>query len=578
MTPDCLEVDVVVIGSGIAGLQAGLHSAKTGARTCILCKGIPARTSASYMAGGLSTTLESSNSQDGPDLHFRDTVIGGAFINDQRLVRILVGEIRHRFADLEQLGVDFDRDRDGRIGQLRRGGHSFARWCTSQGDRGGQAMALALLRAVRQMNVSILSDFLVTEVLLQEGVAVGVLGFDLKRGVPTVVQARSTILATGGAGRVYPRTSMPADSSGDGYHLAFQAGAVLVDMEMVQFHPGGLYLPGMMKGLSTREPAYFAGIGGRLVNALGERFMARYDERLEFATRDVVSRAQYAEVEQGRGGPNGGVYLDLSGLSPQARAELPRTSSRFFDSCMIVGVDPRETDLIEIGPMVHYFMGGVRIDENGATSVPQLYACGEVSGGIHGANRLSGNSLADALVFGYRAGIHAAEAASNPHQPILRSQLQGAEGRFHCDLHGRDVGRSVHPASIESRIRDIMWQQVGVVRNASALTSAVDAIIALRQELTPALSALGMHMRYDRCWISTCEMRALLDVAELIARSALAREESRGAHYRIDWPSTDNASWLASVMVGMIDGVCRVWTEPVELRELRPMDNGGRDQ
>lgn len=577
MSADCLDTDVLVIGAGIAGLRAALESARAGARTAILSKGIPARTSASYIAGGVAVALPTSNPQDGPDAHFRDTILGGAFLNDQRLVRIMVEEGQERFLELERLGARFDRTPDGRVVQIRRGGHSFGRLCVHRGDAGGQEMVLTLLRAVRAMGVAICSDFLATKLLVHDGVVAGTVGVDLKRGAPRSVQAGATLLATGGAARVYPVSSMPVELSGDGYSLAFRAGATLVDMEMVQFHPGGLYLPGTLMGVSTREPAFFAGLGGRLVNAAGERFMERYDRRLEMATRDIVARAEYIEAQQGRGGPNGGVFLDLAGIPREVRAQLPKTSSRFFDSCMTAGIDPREVDLIEIGPTVHYFMGGVRIDEHGASSLPGLYACGEVAGGIHGANRLSGNSLEDTLVFGARAGAAAARAAKDRGGAAPSSLAESEERELQSELYWREANGGVRPLEVERRIQEIMWQQVGVVRNEGGLRAAVEALSSLRQKATALPPGIGPHRRYNLNWLSAFEARGLLDTAEMIARSALARKESRGAHCRSDWPAQDDRNWLAHVAIARTGDQIEVWSEPVDLEAMDPRKGLGGD-
>jgi len=565
----------MVIGAGVAGLQAALYSAKEGAGTCVFCKGIPANTSTSYIAGGTAVVLRDSNPHDSPDIHFSDTIAAGAFLNDQKRVRILVEEAPEKFAELLHQGARFDKTPYGGLVQKPRGGHSFNRFYTRRGDAGGQEISSVLLKAVKKRDIGIFTDFLILRLLVHDGKAVGAIGFDLKTGDLRVVRAGATVLAAGGAGRVYPVSSMPAEMSGDGYSLAYQAGATLVDMEMVQFHPGGFYSPGILKGSSTREPAYFASLGARLTNSRGERFMERYDSRAERATRDVVARAEYLEAKEGRGSPNGGVYLDLSGLSRRDREELPTMSKRFFDTCMTAGIDPREVDLIEIGPTVHYFMGGVKADENGTTTIPGLYACGEVVGGIHGANRLSGNAISGALVFGARAGSHAAQFARNSPGEVsqgLQGLIQDYLRRDGPEAPAKGGSVSERPVEIEAHLQKIMWEGVGVVRNGKDLKRALSDIHSLREKTLPFEPELFRcrHKRYNRELVSSFELSRLLDNGEMIVHGAMAREESRGAHYRSDFSARDDANWLVHVAIAKIDNELEVWTEPVELKELGP--------
>lgn len=541
-----ITVDVLIVGAGGAGARAALEVAGRGLRCALLCKEQLGRAHTGMAEGGLNVALTEFNPRSTAETHYADTLAGGAEINNQRLVRTFTAETPDRLRDLERYGVLFDRTDDGEIAQRFSGKQTYP-LTAFIGDYTGREIMSALTDQIRKQHltqrIAVYEEHVVCELLTAEGAGgagrvAGALVLDLLSGALLHVRARAVILATGGGGRMYRVTTNAASNTGDGYALGLGVGAELVDMEMVQFHPTGMVHPESWRGVLVTESV--RGEGGRLSNSVGERFMVRYQpERLELAGRDEVARAIFAEVGAGRGSPHGGVFLSVAHLDAAVIEErLPSMLHQF----LATGVDIRR-EPCEVHPSMHHMMGGLRIDVFGRTSVPGLYACGEVAGGIHGANRLGGNALAECQVFGRRSALGAAEFAAD--HALAATDGAAAAARTRALLTPRPDG--VRPAAIESRLQALMWDRVGIARDAPGLEAARAGIQQLREEaarMAPANAA----PRANAEWLACLEVRNMLAVAEAIVASALVRTESRGAHYRTDYPERD-ARWERNVVV-----------------------------
>ncbi|MEO2241155.1 MAG: fumarate reductase (CoM/CoB) subunit TfrA [Euryarchaeota archaeon] len=552
-----IECDVLVLGGGGAALRAAIEAAHHDLNVVLVSKGPLGRSGCTVMAeGGYNAVLRTASPDDTFDLHFRDTVEGGAYLNDQRLVEILVREAPDRLLDLERYGAVFTRREDGTLAQRPFGGQSRPRTCYA-GDRTGHEIAMALLDELRRLDrVRTLEHVMAYRLITDdEGRVLGALCVDLEREEELTILAHATVLATGGAGQLYPITTNPAYKTGDGYAMALHAGCPLIDMEMVQFHPTGMVYPESARGILVTEAV--RGEGGRLYNADGERFMKRYDpDRMELATRDVVARAIYREIREGRGTEHGGVYLDVTHLPDEVIETKLETTLRQF---LRYGVDIRKEPM-EVAPTAHHFMGGIPINERAETPLPRLFACGEVTGGVHGANRLGGNALADTQVFGRRAGLHAARLA-------LRLRRRGERPRVRASrLTDPKLDPWTHvgeedPLELRRELRQVMWKHVGLERSERGLKRAI-------QRLNELQSRVNEHGVDDEPGLRIAlETVNMIQVGLAVARSALFRRESRGAHYRTDHPDRDDENWLKHT-VYRPDG--RLETRPVDLRRLDP--------
>ena len=407
MESKTIRTDVLIIGSGGAGCRAAIEVSNQGKNPLIVSKGLSFRSGCTGMAeGGYNAAFGFVDPDDSFEAHIKDTLKGGSYLNDPKLVDILVNESPDRLRDLEEYGALFDRSESGEINQRPFGGQTFRRTCF-QGDRTGHEIITALKEEIIKREIPTMDEIMITSLILDDRDAlmpkvIGAIGLDLKDSSTIFFQAKAVILATGGSGQLYPVTSNTTQKNGDGFALAWNVGADLIDMEEVQFHPTGMVYPDSRKGTLVTEAVRAE--GGKLFNSEGERFMSKYDDRMELATRDVVARSIYTEIIEGRGSEHGGVYLDVSHLDPDYIDEKLETMVLQFED---VGVDIHKEPM-EVAPTAHHHIGGVRIDEDGRSSVENLFACGEVCGGVHGANRLGGNALADTQVFGRRAGLAAA--------------------------------------------------------------------------------------------------------------------------------------------------------------------------
>ena len=596
--PQVRPHDVIVIGAGGAGLRAAIAAKAAGADVGLVCKSLLGKAHTVMAEGGVAAALAHVAAGDSWQVHFRDTMVGGKLLNNPEMARIHAQEAPQRVRELEYWGAVFDRTADGRILQRPFGGHSHAR-LAHVGDRTGLEMIRTLQDQVVAAGIEVYMEATVTKLVTGPDGVTGAFGYWRTTGAPIVFPAKSIVLATGGIGKAFEITSNSWEYSGDGQALAYAAGAELIDMEFVQFHPTGMVWPPGVRGLLVTEAV--RGEGGILRNVHGNRFMWEYlpeDRRGEYAatdeeaarwvdaqsagretdarrppelsTRDNVARAIYTEVKEGRGTPHGGVYLDISYLPPDhVRRKLPSMYEQFKE---LADVDITRGPM-EVGPTTHYAMGGIRVDaETGATTVAGLFAAGEVAGGMHGANRLGGNSLSDLLVFGARAGESAAARASaTTLEPYVDPvKLRDAVAELTAPLD-REEGED--PYAIQRDLQETMQRLVGIFREEADLDEALTRLAQLRTRWL-AVRATGGRV-YNPGWNLVFELDHLLTISEAIARSARLRTESRGAHSRLDYPATDDAQWghLNTVVVQAHDGSMAVTTTalPTMSDELRSL-------
>ena len=533
-----IECDVLVVGAGGAGLMSAYEASKHGVRVAVVTKGKAARSGATVMAPGAISGVGDAWKQPGDSrpLHLQDTVKGGSFMNDQSLVKLLTEEAPSLILELEQMGALFQRTETGESFALRiDGGHSYPR-CPYLEDRTGREMIRAMLGQLYRLNIPLYEEIMVTSLLQEQGRVVGAVGFSLVDLEPVLFECRAAILASGGAGELYENTDNSTDLTGDGYTLAYRAGATLRDMEFVQFYPIGLLNPPSLKGVLGALLYYC-----RLYNSKGERFMEKYDtERLELSTRDRVSRAIVSEVREGRGTPLGGVYCDLTFQPPGFIASMTPALYRTYRSA---GFDP-EKQRFEVAPTCHFFMGGVRVDTGWSTDIPGLFAAGETCAGMHGANRLSQNALAEILVSGHHAGKSAAHFAwSNRPVSIHPNVISPLQDQIGSMLASQDGNR---PAQVRKRLKHLMWTHVGVIRDEKGLKAAQQELEEL--SAAPILLQDKGTLR-NRELLLAFENLNLLETARLIVAAALARKESRGAHYRSDYPAQDDQNYLQNICI-----------------------------
>lgn len=525
--------NILVIGSGAAGLRAAIAAYEAGSDVTIVGKSLQRNAHTVLAAGGINAVLGTVDPEDSWQQHFADTYIEGYHLADPRTVELMAKESPRAIEDLVSYGVPFARLPNGKIDQRYFGAHKYRR-TAYVGDYTGRAMLFGLADRVEALNIPIHENQYVTRLLVDRGVCFGALAFDLRTGARTVYLADAVILATGGHTRLWRRSSSRRDeNTGDGMYLALEAGVELADMELVQFHPTGMVAPENVAGTLVTEAV--RGEGGRLYNALGERYMEKYDpERLELSTRDRVALANYTEIIEGRGGPNGGVFLDISHRSKEYIIEkLPQMYRQFLETQLL----DISQSAMEVAPTAHYTMGGVVVEpETHATRVAGLYAAGEVTSGLHGANRLGGNSLAETVVFGRRAGEAAAAYAHDlPAQYRSNPVVRAANDELDQLLRpGSELARPLQRA-----LRDVMWQYCGVVRSGERLQTGLDKLNDIKhaaQNMDVRPSAEGYH---DLAL--ALDLRAALASAEATLRGAIERRESRGAHQRSDYPELDPA-------------------------------------
>jgi succinate dehydrogenase flavoprotein subunit len=580
--------DVLVIGAGGAGLRAAIEAASQGCSVGLVCKSLLGKAHTVMAEGGVAAALANTDPRDSWKVHFRDTMRGGKLLNHWRMAQLLAREAPARVIELEEWGALFDRTPDGRILQRNFGGHRFPR-LAHVGDRTGLEMIRTLQdRTVQQAQVDVYMECTVARLLTDHGRISGALAYWRESGRFIVFRTNAVVLATGGIGRAYKVNSNSWEYTGDGHALAYEAGADLVDMEFVQFHPTGMVWPLSVRGILVTEGV--RGEGGVLRNSKGERFMFRYipdmfrkdfaateeeaarwitdvvagrpsDARRppELLTRDVVARAISQEVREGRGSPHGGAFLDIATRRQpeEIKRKLPGMYQQFHE---LADVDITK-DPMEVGPTTHYMMGGVLVDpETQAATVPGLFAAGEVAGGLHGSNRLGGNSLSDLLVFGRRAGSGAAEyARAQPGEPQVRAdQIEAIATELLAPLE-RTGGENPH--AVQEALQDMMGTFVGIARSEDDLKTALAELEKLRARA--ARVGVSGTRHFNPGWHTALDLDKLLTVSEAVTRAALERCESRGAHTRVDFPESNPELGRINVVVRRQGDRMAVATQPL---------------
>ncbi len=535
---ETVETDVLVLGAGGAGLRGAIAAAEAGLRVLIVCKSLLGKAHTVMAEGGVAAAMHNVAYQDTWEVHFADTMKGGKLINEWRMAELHAKESPERVLELERWGAIFDRTWQGRIHQRPFGAHTYPR-LAHIGDRTGLELIRTLQdRAVHTAGVDVHMEVNVFKLLKADGRVAGALAYRRSDGSLILYRCAALLLATGGSGKMYRVTSNSWESTGDGTALAYQAGAELRDMEMMQFHPTGMVWPAGVRGLLITEAV--RGEGGVLRNKDGERFMERYDhERMELSSRDVVARAINSEVLAGRGTPHDGVYLDITHRKPEfIKSKLPSMYEQFLK---LANVDITKQPM-EVAPTTHYAMGGIRVDaETGATTVPGLYAAGEVAAGLHGANRLGGNSLSDLLVFGKRAGEGAASAAkANANASTPKLDPKDVDGAIAALMDPLDRPAGESPYKLFAEIQELMTKHAPIVRDGPGLEAGLEKI----QEMAARVAACGTggskSLAFNPGWHTAGDLRSMLVNGEALLRSAIERKESRGAHARSDYPKTED--------------------------------------
>ncbi|MFJ4976228.1 fumarate reductase/succinate dehydrogenase flavoprotein subunit [Streptomyces coeruleorubidus] len=593
---DRQEWDVVVVGAGGAGLRAAIEARERGARTAVICKSLFGKAHTVMAEGGIAAAMANANENDNWRVHFRDTMRGGKFLNQWRMAELHAQEAPQRVWELETWGALFDRTKDGRISQRNFGGHEYPR-LAHVGDRTG----LELIRTLQQKIVAlqqedfketgdyesrlkVFQECTVTRVLKEDGRVSGVFGYERESGRFFVLEAPAVVIATGGIGKSFKVTSNSWEYTGDGHALALLAGAPLLNMEFVQFHPTGMVWPPSVKGILVTESV--RGDGGVLRNSDGKRFMFDYipdvfkdkyaeteDEAdrwyddpdhnrrpPELLPRDEVARAINTEVKEGRGSPHGGVFLDVSTRMP-AEVIKRRLPSMYHQFKELADVDIT-AEAMEVGPTCHYVMGGVAVESDTAAArgVPGLYAAGEVAGGMHGSNRLGGNSLSDLLVFGRRAGWHAAEYAAGPAgaRPVVDDgQIDAAAAEalrpFSAEAETEEPkgGPPENPYTLHQELQQTMNDLVGIIRREPEMKQALEKLGELRARARRA--GVEGHRQFNPGWHLALDLRNMLLVSECVARAALERTESRGGHTREDHPGMDRKWRRINLLCALTD-------------------------
>jgi succinate dehydrogenase / fumarate reductase flavoprotein subunit len=587
------EHDVLIIGSGGAGLRAAIEASAAGVSVGMVCKCLLGKAHTVMAEGGIAAALANVDDRDNWKVHFTDTMRGGQYVNNWRMAELHAKESPDRVRELEAWGAVFDRTPDGRILQRNFGGHKYPR-LAHVGDRTGLELIRTLQDRGVHRGIDVHMEVCVIELLKDGDRVVGAFAYQRERGTFRIYHAKAVVLATGGVGKAYKITSNSWDCTGDGHTLAYHAGAALIDMEYLQFHPTGMVWPPSVCGMLVTEGV--RGEGGVLTNKDGKRFMFdfipdnykaqtadneeegwRYTQGDKNArrppdllTRDHVARCIVREIKEGRGSPHGGVFLDISWIKqriPNAEEHIKRKLPSMYHQFKQLGDVDITREPMEVGPTTHYIMGGVKVDaDTQLTSVPGLFAAGECAAGINGANRLGGNSLSDLLVFGKRAGEFAAKFAKENKAGQINSAQVEAAARRGLEPFERNVSTAgagfEGPYQVQYELQELMQNLVGIVRREDEMLRALEAL----QRLNARAQRVGVtgHREFNPGWHTALDLRSLLTVSEAITRAALERKESRGAQFRDDFPNKDAALGKASVVICKgADGSMQVRREPL---------------
>ncbi|MGH9000201.1 MAG: fumarate reductase/succinate dehydrogenase flavoprotein subunit [Acidimicrobiia bacterium] len=579
------DYDVVVVGAGGAGLRAAVEASAAGARTALVCKSLLGKAHTVMAEGGIAAAMGNVYPEDNWRVHFRDTMRGGKLVNNWRMAQIHAQEAPERVLELEDWGALFDRTSDGRILQRDFGGHRYAR-LAHVGDRTGLEMIRTLQQHAVHRGIDVFMECTITQLLKDGERIAGAFGYWRESGRFVLFTAPAVVLATGGIGKAYKITSNSWEYTGDGHALALWAGADLLDMEFVQFHPTGMVAPPSVRGILVTEGV--RGDGGVLRNSTGERFMFRYIPEMfraetadteeeadrwyedrqaarrtpDLLPRDEVARAINTETKEGRGSPHGGVFLDIASRRDAGyiKRRLPSMYHQFRE---LADVDITK-EAMEVGPTCHYIMGGVRVDaETQSSTVPGLFAAGEVAAGLHGANRLGGNSLSDLLVFGRLAGLHAARYADAAGAAGAPPSVDEATVEAHARdaLAPFDGDGTENPYTVQTDLQECMHTLVGIIRTEDELKQALSELGTLAERAS-RLKVEG-HRQYNPGWHLALDLRCMLAVSECIARAALERRESRGGHTRDDYPGPDPEFGKVNHVLGQRNGEISLTAQPL---------------
>jgi len=593
-TYDTYEFDVVIIGAGGAGLRAAIEASAANVKVALVCKSLLGKAHTVMAEGGIAAALANVDERDDWKTHFADTMRGGQYMNNSRMVELHAKQAPDRVKELEAWGAIFDRTKDGKILQRNFGGHKYPR-LAHVGDRTGLEIIRTLQDHGIHQGIEVFMEYTIISILKDGERVVGAFGYDRERGGFKLFKTKALILATGGIGRAYKITSNGWENTGDGQSLAYHAGAELIDMEFIQFHPTGMVWPPSVRGILVTEGV--RGEGGDLRNNLGKRFMFddipelykdqtadneeegwRYTQGdkearrpPELLTRDHVARCIVREIKEGRGSPHGGVYLDISWIKEKIskseehiKKKLP---SMYHQFKRLADIDITKGPM-EVGPTTHYIMGGIRVDaDTQMSSVPGLFAAGECAAGLHGANRLGGNSLSDLLVFGKLAGEHAANyAQENNFGNVDESEINSIQNRA-LEFFNDSSDKNENPYKVQSDLQEMMQNLVGIVRAEEELMKAKNELPKFYDRAEHTI--VDGHRDYNNAWHTAIDLYHLITVSEAITLSAISRNESRGAHFRNDYPEKDDSlSKLNTVIYKGADGKMKVKSEP--LPEIHP--------
>ncbi|MGO8764468.1 MAG: fumarate reductase/succinate dehydrogenase flavoprotein subunit [Limisphaerales bacterium] len=598
---ETFDFDVLVIGAGGAGLRAAIEASAASVKVGLICKSLLGKAHTVMAEGGMAAAMGNVDDRDNWRVHFADTMRGGQYVNNWRMAELHAKEAPDRVKELEAWGAVFDRTKDGRILQRNFGGHRYPR-LAHVGDRTGLELIRTLQDHGIHQGIEVFMEHTIVTLLKDGDRVTGAFGYDRERGRFKIFKARAIVMATGGIGRAYKITSNSWEYTGDGQSLAYHAGAELMDMEFVQFHPTGMVWPPSVMGLLVTEGV--RGEGGVLKNKEGRRFMFddipdnyksqtstdpeegwRYvqgDKNAkrppELLTRDHVARCIMREVKAGRGSPHGGVFLDIAWIKeklPNAAEHIKKKLPSMYHQFMQLANLDITKEPMEIGPTTHYMMGGIRVNgDSQMSNVPGLFAAGEAAAGLHGANRLGGNSLSDLIVFGKRAGEYAAKfAKENGAGKINNAQAEEAERQaLEPFEHGAKSSNAEGPYQVQYDLQDMMQSLVGIVRREDEMARALDGIQKLRQRAQTV--GVHGHREYNPGWHTSLDLKNLLTVSEAITRSAMERKESRGGHFREDYQNKDAAFGKVNIILKQnADGTMNVRREtipemPAELKQV----------